>query len=266
VFREKKKAKRVGGSDMTSSSTAADDADIAEIPERERSKYRSYVEAVGNALRAFDKSSEWADLVKYLERLQKVLGDSKYKQFSAVPEKLLMARRLAQCLNPSLPGGLHVKALEVLEAVLTRMGPARTARHLEFGLGLFPVFRTASMTVKSKYLAVVETCYLPLGQNLAPCLNALVLSLLPGIEEANSEHYARVLDLLDRICALVSVPAFFASVWFCLLRTPYARLPALHYLKLRLPPPPTPVSAGAGALRTSSSSMLQPEPPSPPPQ
>lgn len=30
-----------------------------------------------------------------------------------VPHKLLVAKRLSQCLNPSLPSGVHQKALEV---------------------------------------------------------------------------------------------------------------------------------------------------------
>lgn len=30
-----------------------------------------------------------------------------------VPHKVLVSKRLAQCLNPSLPSGVHQKALEV---------------------------------------------------------------------------------------------------------------------------------------------------------
>ena len=32
---------------------------------------------------------------------------------SVVPHKVLISKRLAQCLNPSLPSGVHQKALEV---------------------------------------------------------------------------------------------------------------------------------------------------------
>lgn len=33
--------------------------------------------------------------------------------FTCVPHKYTVSRRLAQCLNPSLPSGVHLKAIEV---------------------------------------------------------------------------------------------------------------------------------------------------------
>lgn len=38
---------------------------------------------------------------------------------SVVPNKVIVAKRLAQCLNPSLPSGVHQKALEVYEYVFS---------------------------------------------------------------------------------------------------------------------------------------------------
>jgi hypothetical protein len=46
---------------------------------------------------------EWADLIRYLQRLQRVL--TKYSQLPVIPDKILVAKRLFQCLNSSLPSG-----------------------------------------------------------------------------------------------------------------------------------------------------------------
>jgi len=39
---------------------------------------------------------------------------SKYK---AIPKKITVGKRLAQCMHPALPGGVHLKALQVYETI-----------------------------------------------------------------------------------------------------------------------------------------------------
>ena len=38
---------------------------------------------------------------------------------AVVPNKVIVAKRLAQCLNPTLPSGVHQKALEVYEYIFS---------------------------------------------------------------------------------------------------------------------------------------------------
>lgn len=53
--------------------------------------------------------------------------------------------------------------------------------------------------MKPRLLKVYETYYLPLKNNLIPCLPGLVLSLLPGLEESGTELAERVMKLLDSV-------------------------------------------------------------------
>lgn len=43
-------------------------------------------------------------------------------QFKEIPRKLIVAKRLAQCLNPALPTGVHQRALDVYTHVLAVLG------------------------------------------------------------------------------------------------------------------------------------------------
>jgi hypothetical protein len=43
-------------------------------------------------------------------------------QFKEIPRKLVVAKRLAQCLNPALPTGVHQRALEVYVHILAVLG------------------------------------------------------------------------------------------------------------------------------------------------
>ena len=45
-----------------------------------------------------------------------------YMQFKEIPRKLLVAKRLSQCLNPALPNGVHQRALDVYSHVLAVIG------------------------------------------------------------------------------------------------------------------------------------------------
>lgn len=45
-----------------------------------------------------------------------------YPQFPVIPHKLIVAKRLSQCLNPALPTGVHQRALDVYTHILTAIG------------------------------------------------------------------------------------------------------------------------------------------------
>jgi hypothetical protein len=45
-----------------------------------------------------------------------------YMQFKEIPRKLVVAKRLSQCLNPALPTGVHQRALDVYTHILAVLG------------------------------------------------------------------------------------------------------------------------------------------------
>lgn len=42
--------------------------------------------------------------------------------YNEIPKKLIIAKRLAQCLNPALPSGVHTRALDVYGHVFGIIG------------------------------------------------------------------------------------------------------------------------------------------------
>lgn len=45
-----------------------------------------------------------------------------HPNFAYVPHKLVVAKRLAQCMNPALPTGVHQRALDVYVHILNAIG------------------------------------------------------------------------------------------------------------------------------------------------
>jgi Dopey, N-terminal len=47
-------------------------------------------------------------------------------QFKEIPRKLIVSKRLSQCLNPALPTGVHQRALDVYSHILAVLGVSAT--------------------------------------------------------------------------------------------------------------------------------------------
>ncbi|XP_029398588.1 protein dopey-1 isoform X6 [Mus pahari] len=196
------------------------------------SKYRNYVAAIDKALKNFEYSSEWADLISALGKLNKVLQNN--AKYQVVPKKLTIGKRLAQCLHPALPGGVHRKALETYEIIFKIIGPKRLAKDLFlYSSGLFPLLANAAMSVKPTLLSLYEIYYLPLGKTLKPGLQGLLTGILPGLEEG-SEYYERTNTLLEKVAAAVEQSAFYSALWGSLLTSPAVRLPGITYVLAHL--------------------------------
>ncbi|KAF8313993.1 hypothetical protein DL93DRAFT_1101270 [Clavulina sp. PMI_390] len=199
-------------------------------------KYKKYALAVEKCLTTFDNVHEWADFISFLTKLLKTF--QAFMQFKEIPRKLLVAKRLSQCLNPALPNGVHQRALDVYSHVLAVIGPDGLRRDLAlWSSGLFPFFEYAATSVKPTLLNLYDTHYIPLKQGLRPILKAFILALLPGAEEEAGEFFEKVLSILDKLSRSVSPEFFFQNMWLVLMTTPAARSPAINYLSRRMPQP-----------------------------
>jgi len=88
----------------------------------------SYVSAVDKALKSFEYTSEWADLISALGKLNKVLLS--HMKFPVIPRRIKISKRLAQCMHPALPSGVHLKALETYDIIFKCMGTNRLSHEL----------------------------------------------------------------------------------------------------------------------------------------
>lgn len=106
---------------------------------------------------------------------------------------------MSQCLNPSLPSGVHQKALEVYNYVFTVVGKDGLSRDLPLYLtGLAPTLSFASLSVRTPFLDLLERHFLDLDPRaLRPAMKSIILALLPGLEDETAEDFDRTLKLLE---------------------------------------------------------------------
>ncbi|KAF2459587.1 Dopey, N-terminal-domain-containing protein [Lineolata rhizophorae] len=237
--------------------------------------FRRYASGVERALLLFDTTEqEWADYISFLGRLLKALQARTTTNIGPVPHKALVSQRLAQCLNPSLPSGVHQKALEVYGFLFSMMGKDNLAKDLHlFFPGLAPTLSFASLSVRPAFLSLFEDFVLPLDfWVLRPALKSIILSLLPALEEESAEDFDRVFKILVKLKEAVrenreigssKIEQGDSTFWQCFFLaaiTNQSRRPgALAFLMRSLP------KLGPLARRQSSAGGSEDEPNLPPP-
>ncbi|KAI8640170.1 Dopey, N-terminal-domain-containing protein [Parasitella parasitica] len=198
------------------------------------SRYRKYVQLIEKNLQSFDAVNEWADIISFLGRLLKSF--QAYPQFPVIPRKQLVAKRLAQCLNPGFPAGVHQKTLEVYAYILKTIGSDQLAEDLAlWSTGLFPFVQYAATHVKPQLLNLFERYYIPLKGKLRPAMRGFIIALLPALEEEGSEYFDKVVLLIESVSETVELPFFYSCMWLVMIGSPSLRPPALNYLLRKLP-------------------------------
>ncbi|EMD68583.1 hypothetical protein COCSADRAFT_134469 [Bipolaris sorokiniana ND90Pr] len=175
---------------------------VVEEPLYKKDKgFRRYAAGVERALALWDTAQqEWADYISFLARLLKAL-QAHPSEIPVIPHSDTVALRLAQCLNPTLPSGVHQKALEVYDYIFSTISKDALARDLSLYFpGLASVLSFASLSVRPLYLSLFETHILKLdGAALRPALKAIILSLLPGLEDETSEDFERMVSATEKL-------------------------------------------------------------------
>ncbi|EHY58013.1 Protein dopey [Exophiala dermatitidis] len=235
---------------------------------------RRYHAGVERALALFDATNEWADYIAFLSRLAKTLQAS--PPAADIPMKPALAKYLALCMKPSLPSGVHQKALEVYSLVFTLLGQEGLSHDLPIWLpGFSHTLTFASLSTRPLFLSLYDEHILKLPSHvLRPALRALILSLLPGIEEENSEDFEHTLGTFNRLRQLFveddSEELFWQSLFLASVTSKSRRPGALVYLTRQLPKlgPSTTPSSGlngtdgdvSGSLERAIKAVTTPEP------
>ncbi|KAJ1730347.1 hypothetical protein LPJ61_003061 [Coemansia biformis] len=215
-------------------------------------KFQKYVQLVERNLQSFEYVGEWADVTAFLTKLGRSFEI--YAQFAVVPHKETVAKRLAQCLNPALPTGVHQKALNIYNQIFRQIGREQLVADLAlYAYGLFPFMRNASLKAKPQLLDIFREHFVPLGARLRPCMKSFTVGLLPGLEDGSMDVSARVMELLDALRDAVDEAFFFQTLFLAMATNVEQRESALKYLSQRLPvfmhaDDVARVSAGDGAL------------------
>ncbi|EAR92823.2 dopey, amine-terminal domain protein (macronuclear) [Tetrahymena thermophila SB210] len=201
--------------------------------------------SLANHLAQFEKSNEWADSSNWLIKAAQILDENKTPH---IPHKEIFAKRLAQCLYPSLPSKVHGLALTTYDKIfqnlkLLKLGGdnKKYVNQLSsdlalYAIGLFPFFQFASLQIKPQFLKLIQDYITELQVQLIPCLPGLIACVLPGLEDNDESVQRQTIKLLDTVQEGVGQKYFFAALWMTILRIPRIRIGGFKYLNKKTKP------------------------------
>lgn len=210
------------------------------------SKDKRYYQQVEKVLLTFESLEEWADYIAFLSKLQKALqlleadgGNVTRHSVEWIPHNADIANKLSLCLSSKLPNGVHQKALNLYELIFNSLTLDTFNNELFIWIpGLLPVLSFGSIQVKSEMVRMFK--YLILTnihqKNLYTITKPLILSLLSGLDDENSESFPDIFQLLDDLkLKLNNDNHFWQNLFLAIISNPEKRLGALYWCNKRLP-------------------------------
>lgn len=177
-------------------------------------------------LRDFERNREWADIGNWLYKLEEVL---KGQSFTQLPERLIIGKRLAQCLNPTLPPGVHGTALRIYEHIFANCTD-RVELFPSFSIGLFNFFEYSISQLKFEVLKIFEKYYVD-SVAVLPMLVGLVNAIMPGLNENHEELARRIYSIFEKVNFLLGRRWVDGAVWVNILKSPKTRLACFKYFQ-----------------------------------
>lgn len=211
-----------------------------ELPIHDSPKDKRYVTQVEKAIATFYLLEEWADYITFLSRLLKALAlPVKPRSATWLPLQDQVLNKLALCLSPDLPSGVHQKALLVYGSIFDSLTLKELNNLIFIWLpGLLLMLSYGSTLVKPQLLSLYELKILPHldAKTLKSIAKPILLSLLSGLDDENSEIFADCLRLLEVFKeSLSNNTHFWQELFLCIISNPEKRMGALNWCLAHLP-------------------------------
>ena len=198
--------------------------------------YERFEKKLTSILKDSASAKAWSDLLPITKEILTHLSKNQNLEFSKISNKHMLAKRLAQCLNPECPGGVHEVVLDIYQIILHNIIDKNETRLMDnlgiYACGLFPFFPNASLQNKEKYLdIIVKKNLLCIDNNeLTLCLPGLLASLIPGLDDNNDKTTNLIYAILEDLRMKLKDKIFFGVYWTLILRNKHLRLSGMKYL------------------------------------
>ena len=207
----------------------------------ENKEFKKFDKNLTNILSSSSAAASWSDLLPFTKEVLQLFEKKKDDfNFAFLTERNTLSKRLAQCLNPECPGGVHEVVINIYSIILKNILSKNNGK-LEDNLGiyssgLFPFFSYASIPNKLIFLEnIINSCFLQLDSDeLGLCLPGLLSSLIPGLDDNNEETSQKIYSAFDQLRKKMKKGVFYGTYWSLLLRNKLLRPSGIKYLFERM--------------------------------
>ena len=201
-------------------------------------KLKKYINSASSAKSWSDLLPIMKDILSLLSKNNNNESDLDFNKIS-ITNKQILAKRLAQGLNPECPSGLHDVTLDVYEIILKNLISHCKNKLMDnlylYSYGLFPFFPNATIQNKIKFIdKIVNQIFFNLNkEELKLCLPGLLSSLIPSLDDNNDQTIKLIYKTFDNLISRNNGELerdFFGVYWMLLLRCQHLRSSGIKYL------------------------------------
>ena len=199
--------------------------------------FKKFEKSLNNILSSSSGAASWSDLLPFTKEVRQLIEKKKEDiNFALISEKNTLSKRLAQCLNPECPGGVHEVVINIYSTILQNILSKNDGKLEEnlgiYSSGLFPFFSYAAIPNKLIFLEkIITSCFLKLQPNeLNLCLPGLLSSLIPGLDDNNEEISQKIYSVFDQLRKIMRPGIFYGTYWSLLLKNKLLRPSGIKYL------------------------------------
>ena len=189
--------------------------------EKEKEKFEKKLSSI---LSSSTSAKAWSDLLPITREIYQLLDKTKENiNFSKLSNKLLLAKRLAQCLNPECPGGVHEVVLDIYYIILHNIAFFNETCLMDnlgiYACGLFPFYPNASLNNKIKFMnSIIYGCFLCFRTDeIILCLPGLLTSLIQGLDDNNDTTREKIYTIFSDLSKKVTDNVFYGNYWTLIL-------------------------------------------------
>ena len=116
-------------------------------------EFKKFDKTLSSILSSSAGAASWSDLLSFTKEMFRQLEDKKDKfNFGILTDKISLSKRLAQCLNPECPGGVHEVVINIYDILFQNILAKNNGKLGDnlgiYSSGLFPFFSYASKANK----------------------------------------------------------------------------------------------------------------------
>ena len=192
---------------------------------------------LASTLAAASSAKAWSDLLPITREIYQLLSKTTdIINFSKLSNKLLLAKRLAQCLNPECPSGVHEVVLDIYYLILHNIVFFNETCLMDnlgiYACGLFPFYPNASINNKNKFVdKIIYGCFLCFrADELILCLPGLLTSLIQGLDDNSDATRDKIFTIFNDLMKKVGKNVFYGIYWTLILRNKLLRHSGMKFL------------------------------------
>ena len=202
-------------------------------------KEKKYMSNVEKALTNFDSVNEWADYIAFLVKLQKsLLTNPDINTINWIPYDFQVSITLSKCILPSLPSGVHKKAIELYCTIFNILQFDNLGKSITIWLpGILPLMSYASISIKQDLIDLYKNYICQINPIfLRSCFKSILLSLFAALDDTTSEFFQPIMELIDNLkIQLNDNNHFWQCILLIIITSPDKRIGAMEYLTKKIP-------------------------------